>query len=98
MIGEAQELISPEIQPGLLVVFRNPDDPRFDGDPANREWQEGTYRTYPNPLKVRLRLGEHVVLVPRDAQIDPEDPCKYDMHFGSTCDTRLHVGHVKLYL
>jgi|GEM_PF-3476096 len=91
MIVEVKYLKSPEIQPGSLVVFKSPDDPEFGGHPADREWQERAYNTYCKPLMVRVRLGDHVVL------FDPRDPNKKNIHFGSTSDPRLHVGHVKLF-
>jgi len=87
MIGEA--LKSPEIKVGSLVVFKNPDDPEFSGHSANREWQAIRYQNYHKPFEVRVRIGDHVVLV------DPREPEK-DIHFGSTADASLHVGHVEL--
>ncbi len=97
MIGVNEEVLSPEIVVGSLVVFRSPDDPKFARNKDDREWQETRFKTHRRPLKVRVRLGDHVVLVHRDAQVDPNDPGKHDIHFGSTCDPRLHVGHVRLY-
>lgn len=94
----AEVLKSPEIKPGLLVVFKNPADPEFDGDSANREWQRIRFEAYRRPLKVRLRIGNHVILVdPKVSIDDPENPGKNDIHFGSTADPSLSVGHVELY-
>ncbi|OHB15380.1 MAG: hypothetical protein A2431_03785 [Candidatus Zambryskibacteria bacterium RIFOXYC1_FULL_39_10] len=90
-------LESPEIKEGSLVVFRSPDDSRFSGHPADREWQDIRYRRY-GLLKVRIRIGNHVVLVdPRDP-IDPDNPGKNDIHFGSTVDPSLSVGHVRQFV
>lgn len=93
----AEVLKSPEIQQGSIVVFKNPNDPEFSHHPADREWQEANSKTYPNPLQVRIRIDNHVILVNPNDLIDPKDPSRRDIHFGSTCDPRLHVGHIELF-
>jgi len=88
MIGVNEEVLSPEIEVGSLVVFRSPDDPQFARNEDDQEWQKMRFDAHPDPLMVRVRIGNQLVLV------DPKNPSGGDIKFR---DPSLHVGHVKLY-